>query len=88
MLTTSNQISTIVRMPASPLQRIEQLTGRLNKMTTERELAVARALDDGATWAEIAQSLGCSTQAAHRRYRWLRYSPKTGAVWHERPLPL
>lgn len=74
-------------MSASPLQRIEQLTGRLSKLTTERELAVARALDDGATWAEIAQSLGCSTQAAHRRYRWLRYNPKTGAVWHERPLP-
>ena len=87
MLTTSNQISTISLMSASPLQRIEQLTGRLNKLTTERELAVALALDDGATWAEIAQSLGCSTQAAHRRYRWLRYNPKTGAVWHERPLP-
>jgi DNA-binding NarL/FixJ family response regulator len=74
-------------MSASPLQRIEQLTGRLNRLTTERELAVARSLDDGATWAEIAQSLGCSTQAAHRRYRWLRYNPKTGVVWHERPLP-
>jgi len=75
-------------VPASPLQRIEQLTGRLNKLTTERELAIARSLDDGATWAEVAQSLGCSTQAAHRRYRWLRYNPKTGVVWHELPLPL
>jgi hypothetical protein len=75
-------------MPASPLQRIEHLTGRLNKLTTERELAIALALDAGATWAEIAQSLRCSTQAAHRRYRWLRYNLKTGAVWHERPLPL
>jgi hypothetical protein len=42
----------------------------------------------GATWAEIANSLGTSPQAAHRRYRWLRFSEKTGAVWHERPLPL
>jgi DNA-binding NarL/FixJ family response regulator len=74
-------------MSASPLQRIEQLTGRLNKLTTERELAIARSLDDGATWAEVAQPLGCSTQAAHRRYRWLRYNAKTGAVWHELPLP-
>jgi DNA invertase Pin-like site-specific DNA recombinase len=88
MLTPSNQISTILRMPASPLQRIEQLTSRLNKLTSERELAIARALDDDATWAEVAKSLGCSTQAAHRRYRWLRYNLKTGAVWHERPLPL
>ena len=88
MLTTSSQLPTISRMSASPLQRIEQLTGRLNKLTTERELAVARALDDGATWAEVAQSLGCSTQAARRRYRWLRHNLKTGVVWHERPLPL
>ena len=87
MLTASGPVPTISRMSASPLQRIEQLTGRLNKLTTERELAIARSLDDGATWAEIAQSLGCSTQAAHRRYRWLRYNPKTGVVWHERPLP-
>lgn len=88
MLTAPDRTFTISRMSASKLQRIEQLTGRLNKLTTERELAIARALDDGATWAEIAQSLGCSTQAAHRRYRWLCYNAKTGAVWHERPLPL
>ena len=55
---------------------------------SQRELAISRALAAGATWAEIAQSLGCSPQAAHRRYRWLRHSEKTGAVWHERPLPL
>jgi DNA-binding NarL/FixJ family response regulator len=88
MLTASIQFSTILGMPASPLHRIEQLTGRLNKLTSERELAIARALDAGATWAEVAKSLGCSTQAAHRRYRWLRFNLTTGTVWHERPLPL
>jgi DNA-binding NarL/FixJ family response regulator len=88
MLTDPTDRSTLPRMPASPLQRIEQLTGRLNKLTSEREMAIAQALDAGATWVEIAGSLGCSTQAAHRRYRWIRYNGKTGAVWHERPLPL
>jgi len=88
MLTDLVRFPTILRMPASPLQRIEQLTGRLEKLTSERELAIARALDAGATWAEIAKSLGCSTQAAHRRYRWLRYNLTTGVAWHERPLPL
>lgn len=88
MLTDTDPAPTLSRMPASPLQRIELLTGRLKKLTTERELAIATALDGGATWAEIAQSLGCSSQAAHRRYRWLRCNPKTGAVWHEHPLPL
>jgi hypothetical protein len=88
MLTVPGPVPTISTMSASPLQRIDQLTGRLNRLTTERELAIARSLDDGATWAEVAQPLGCSTQAAHRRYRWLRYNPKTGVVWHELPLPL
>lgn len=74
-------------MTSSPLKRVEQLTDQLHKLTTARELAIARALDGGATWAQIAMSLGCSTQAAHRRYRWLRYNPTSGVVWHERPLP-
>jgi DNA-binding NarL/FixJ family response regulator len=70
------------------LRRIETLTGQLNTLSAERELAISRALCAGATWAQIAQSLGTSPQAAHRRYRWLRHSEKTGAVWCERPLPL
>jgi hypothetical protein len=42
MSTASNRLPTLLPMPASPLQRIEQLTGRLNKITSERELAIAR----------------------------------------------
>jgi DNA-binding NarL/FixJ family response regulator len=75
-------------MTVKPLRRIETLTAQLNALSVERELAIARALAAGSTWAEIANSLGTSPQAAHRRYRWLRFSEKTGAVWHERPLPL
>ena len=75
-------------MTTRALRHIETLTQRLNSLAVERELAISRALISGATWAEIAQPLGCSPQAAHRRYRWLRHSEKTGVVWHERPLPL
>jgi DNA-binding NarL/FixJ family response regulator len=75
-------------MPHDPLRRIETLTRRLESLSTERELAVARARTAGVTWSEIANSLGCSPQAAHRRYRWLRFSDRTGEVWHEKPLPL
>jgi hypothetical protein len=57
-------------------------------LVVERELAISRAQSSGATRAEIAQSLGCSPQAAHRRYRWLRHSEETGVVWHEHPLAL
>jgi DNA-binding NarL/FixJ family response regulator len=75
-------------MPAPPLRRIESLTSQLARLANERELAVARAVAAGATWAEIARSLGCTPQAAHKRYRWLHHSERTGAVWHERPLPI
>lgn len=75
-------------MATSPLRHIETLTARIDNLLTDREMAIARALAAGATWAEIAQSLGVTSQAAHKRYRWLRYSERTGEVWHERPLPI
>ena len=75
-------------MAIRALRRIETLTVQLNDLSCQRELSISRALTAGASWAEIAQSLGCSPQAAHRRYRWLRHSEKTGTVWYERPLPL
>jgi len=75
-------------LAVSPLRQIAVLTERLDGLSLNRELAVARALVAGATWAEIAQSLGCSPQAAHRRFRWVRHDEATGTVWHERPLPI
>jgi hypothetical protein len=70
------------------LLKIETLTAKLDMLVAERELAIARAVAAGASWAEIGGSLGCSGQAAHRRYRWLRHNDRTGEVWHERPLPI
>jgi FixJ family two-component response regulator len=69
-------------------RRIESLTAKLEDLSRQREMAIAKAVAAGATWREIAGSLGCSPQAAHRRYRWLRHNEKTGEVWHEGPLPL
>lgn len=40
--------------------RVEQLTGQLHKFTVERELAIARAIEKGATWAEVAQLSGAA----------------------------
>ncbi|MDA8284809.1 MAG: hypothetical protein M0Z42_16310 [Actinomycetota bacterium] len=73
---------------ASSLGDIRELSTQLSALTTARELAVSRALAAGATWAEVAQVLGCSPQAAHKRYRWLRHSEVTGEVWRESPLRL
>lgn len=88
MLTVSRPSTYVDVVSSSPLRRIEVLTDRLAALSSERELAIARALAAGATWAEVAQALGCSPQAAHRRYRWLRHNEGTGEVWHEQPLPL
>lgn len=73
-------------MTTSPLHRIDMLTGRITQLGIERELAISRALAGGASWAEIGRALGCTPQAAHKRYRWVRHSERTGAVWHEPPL--
>lgn len=70
------------------LQRIESLTAKLEVIAAQRDLAIATALSNGATWSQIGGSLGCSPQAAHHRYRFIRFNPDTGETWHERPLPL
>ncbi len=75
-------------MAHAPLRRIESITTQLDTLTKDQELAIARAVEAGATWTEIAQSLGCSPQAAHKRYRWLRHNSRTGETWYERPLPI
>jgi hypothetical protein len=56
-------------MTTSPLRRIDTLTGRITQLGVERELAISRALAGGASWAEIGRALGCTPQAAHKRYR-------------------
>jgi hypothetical protein len=73
-------------MTTSSLRRIVMLTSRITQLGIERELAISRALAGGASWAEIGRALGCTPQAAHKRYRWVRHSERTGAVWHEPPL--
>ena len=72
-------------MATSTLRRIEQLAAQISQLTVEQNLAVSRARAAGASWAEIGEALGCSPQAAHKRYRWVRHSEQTREVWHERP---
>ena len=72
----------------SPLCRIAALTEQIRELTGAQDLAVARARASGATWAEIARALGCSAQAANKRYRWVRHSDHPPQVWFERPLPI
>ncbi len=59
----------------------------LREAEAARDRAVVAAVTDGATWADIANVLGVSTSAAHKRFRWVRVDPDTGVVWREPPLP-
>jgi hypothetical protein len=70
---------------------LTEIPGRVNAVRAaeaDLELSVARALHWGATWAEIAATVGTTRQSAHQRYRQLRYNPATGTAWREPPLPL
>ncbi len=68
------------------LGQVRSLSGEIARLTYERELAIARALAAGASWSGIGASLGCSAQAAHRKYRWICHNAATGEVWYEPPL--
>jgi hypothetical protein len=67
------------------LSRVSEVQSEIDRMEGERDLAVARSVYWGATWSEIAEALGVTTQSAHRRFRWLRYDPVTRRTWTEDP---
>jgi predicted transcriptional regulator len=73
---------------SSALKKLETVAARLGVLESQRDAAVAAAVEAGCTWAEIGRALGVSAQAAHRRFRWVRRSPVTGEVWREPPLPV
>jgi hypothetical protein len=64
------------------------VAARLAAVESQRDAAVADAVEAGCRWVDIGRALGVSAQAAHRRFRWLRHSPVTGESWREPPLPL
>jgi hypothetical protein len=73
--------------PPSPLTRVAAATAQILQLRHQREVAICQAIENGATWAALAAALGISAQAAHKHYRWLRYSPTTGETWYAPPLP-
>ena len=75
-------------MSEPSLHRIERLAAQISQLTVQQDLALSRARAAGASWAQIAKALGCSSHAAHKRYRWVRHSEQTLEVWHEHPLPI
>ena len=68
------------------LERGGGLTGQIAELTAQRDAAIAEAVTAGARWTDVGGALGVSAQAAHRRFRWVRWDPDTGVAWHEPPL--
>lgn len=66
--------------------RLAKVAVRLASVETDRDRAVAVAIDAGCTWAEIGDALGVSAQAAHKRFRDVRVNAD-GIVWREPRLP-
>lgn len=56
---------------ASPVESLRALTTLRSELAEFERLQIARALEAGSTFADLARILGISRQAAHRRYRTL-----------------
>jgi hypothetical protein len=54
---------------ASPTESLRALAALRTELAGLERAQVQRALDGGATFSDLARSLGISRQAAHRRYR-------------------
>jgi DNA-directed RNA polymerase specialized sigma24 family protein len=72
----------------SPLDDLAVVAAELADLEARQAALVAVARQAGASWREIAQVLGVSPQAAHKRYRHARVDPDSGRVWREPPLPI
>lgn len=76
------------RRKRDALTKTASAVTRVRDAERDLEVAVARAVHWGATWAEVAAALGVTPQAAHKRFRRVRYDPTSGRAWQEPPLPL
>jgi len=69
------------------LGELADLTGQLADAHARQGALVARARAAGAAWAQVAEVLGVSVQAAHKRYRDVKLD-HAGRAWRDRRLPL
>lgn len=70
-MTDDSALRTVVESAVKhlpPLDRIEVLQRLIAEATEELQQAGAKAHDDGATWAQVAERSGHETASAARRY--------------------
>lgn len=80
MSTTVDVVSTVHEIPSpdDPEAALAAVVA-LRRLAEQLErAAVARAIADGWTWAQVADALGVSRQAAHKRHAGRReHNPRT-----------
>lgn len=63
MLTASSEMD-----PGHPIRRLRELQQQRQEIAREEEGAVRKARLAGSSWQAIADALGISKQAAHKRF--------------------
>lgn len=70
------------------LAELVDVAGQLGALHARHDVLVARArAAGGATWTQVADALGVSAQAAHKRYRDVKLD-RHGRAWRDRHLQL
>jgi hypothetical protein len=69
------------------LAELADITGQLGALRARQDALAAEARAAGASWAQVAEALGVSAQAAHKRYRDVKLD-RDGRAWKDRRLPL
>jgi DNA-directed RNA polymerase specialized sigma24 family protein len=86
-LAASTMVAAMNDDAADLLAELADLTGQLGELRARRDTVVVEARTAGATWAQVADALGVSVQAVHKRYRDVRLDLH-GRAWKEPRLPL
>ena len=62
------EISAADPVVPDPLERLSQLAGHRLELEDQTRSSVVAARSAGATWSQVGQALGVTTQAVHKRY--------------------
>ncbi len=73
-------------LTAAPLDSLRALAALRRQLADLERVRVTRALENGASFAELAAAVGISRQAAHRRYRTLAHPAEEPPLFLE-PAP-
>ncbi|MCP9987021.1 hypothetical protein LUX01_10225 [Streptomyces sudanensis] len=64
---------------ADPLEALRETAALRHRLEGQEEVLVYRARTAGATWTQIAEALGVSKQAVHKKYGGRRLFGRTEA---------